>query len=192
MCIGSAENRRWADVLENGPSSPFASFFDIDWSPPKEDLRDKVLLPILGDQYGRVLENGEIRVEREGGAFVARYHDHVLPLAPKSWTGVLEPLRARLADAPDDDPDRIELESILTAISHLPSRSERDLLRVQERQREKEVIKRRLGALLDQSARAREGLEASLAELNGRRGEPSSFDRLGGARRGDRELPCLP
>ena len=93
MCIGSAENRGWADVLENGPSSPFASFFDIDWSPPKEDLRDKVLLPILGDQYGRVLENGEIRVERAGGSFVARYYEHVLPLAPKSWTVILEPVR---------------------------------------------------------------------------------------------------
>jgi (1->4)-alpha-D-glucan 1-alpha-D-glucosylmutase len=179
MCIASAENRGWADVLENGPSSPFATFFDIDWSPPKEDLRDKVLLPILGDQYGRVLENGEIRVEREGGTFVARYYEHLLPLAPKSWTVILDPVRERFeAERAADDPDRVEVESILTAISHLPPRSEREPSLVQERQREKEVIKRRLGELLDRSPAVREVVETSLADLNGRRGDPRSFDRL--------------
>jgi (1->4)-alpha-D-glucan 1-alpha-D-glucosylmutase len=179
MCVAGAENRSWTDVLENGPSSPFASFFDVDWSPPKEDLRDKVLLPILGDQFGRVLENGEIRVEREGGAFVARYYEHRLPLAPKSWTVILEPVRARLAAGrPDDDPDRVEIESILTAISHLPSRSERDPSLVQERQREKEVIKRRLAELLDRSPDVRDAVDASLGALNGRAGDPRSFDAL--------------
>ncbi len=179
MCIASPENRGWADVLENGPSSPWASFFDIDWSPPKEDLRDKVLLPILGEQYGRVLENGEIRVERDGGAFVARYYEHSLPVAPKSWTVILDPVRERLgAERAADDPDRVELESILTAISHLPPRSERDPLLVQERLREKEVVKRRLGELLDRSPGVREAVEASLADLNGRRGDRRSFDRL--------------
>ncbi len=179
MCVAGAENRAWLDVLENGPSSSFACFFDIDWSPPKEDLRDKVLFPILGDQYGRVLENGEIRVERAGGSFVARYYEHLLPLAPKSWTVILEPVRARLeAEREPEDPDRVELESVLTAIAHLPARSERDPALVQERQREKEVVKRRLGALLDASALVREAVMGSLDDLNGRPGEPRSFDRL--------------
>jgi (1->4)-alpha-D-glucan 1-alpha-D-glucosylmutase len=179
MCIGSAENRGWADVLENGPGSPFASFFDIDWSPPKEDLRDKVLLPILGDQFGRVLENAEIQVEREGGAFVARYYEHRLPLAPKSWTVILEPVRAGLeTERAEDDADRVELESILTAISHLPSRTEREPALVQERQREKEVIKRRLAELLDRSPGLRDAVLASLADLNGHPGDPRSFDAL--------------
>ena len=44
------------DVLENGPSSRFAHFFDIEWHPVKDELADKVLIPILGDQYGAVLE----------------------------------------------------------------------------------------------------------------------------------------
>ena len=57
MCIAHPSNRWWADVLENGPSSTFARFFDIDWDPPKADLKNKVLLPVLGDQYGKVLEN---------------------------------------------------------------------------------------------------------------------------------------
>jgi (1->4)-alpha-D-glucan 1-alpha-D-glucosylmutase len=178
-CVASAHNRAWNDVLENGPSSPFAGFFDIDWNPPKEDLRDKVLLAILGDQYGRVLEAGEIRVGREGGAFFACYHEDRLPLAPKSWSAILEPVRARIERRrAADDPERAELESILTAIRNLPARSERDPPRVQERLREKEVIKRRLGELAERSGAVREELDAALAGLNGRPGDPRSFDAL--------------
>ena len=88
MCVAGPENRWWNDVLENGPSSPFARYFDIDWKPPKADLEDKVLLPILGEQYGRVLENQEIRVVRRAGAFFAEYHESTLPLAPKTWSHV--------------------------------------------------------------------------------------------------------
>src|SRR5687768_13396639 len=83
------ENRWWWDVLENGPSSRYASYFDVDWDPPDEKLRNTVLLPILGDHYGRVIEAGEIRVERAGGSFVFRYHDHVGPVAPRSLDNLL-------------------------------------------------------------------------------------------------------
>ena len=72
--IGEPLNQWWMDVLENGPSSIYAPYFDIDWQPLKSDLRDKVLLPILGDQYGRVLERGELKVRFEGGAFYLNYY----------------------------------------------------------------------------------------------------------------------
>ena len=72
MCIAHPSNQWWWDILENGPSSPFARFFDIDWNPPKADLANKVLLPMLGDQFGRALENGEITVVYEDGLFQAR------------------------------------------------------------------------------------------------------------------------
>ena len=62
MCVSHPSNHWWWDVLENGPSSPFARFFDIDWKPPRADLINKVLLPVLGDQYGKTLENGEIKI----------------------------------------------------------------------------------------------------------------------------------
>jgi maltooligosyltrehalose synthase len=71
MAIG-AQNKLWWDVLENGQSSRYASFFDIDWMPAEERLREKVLVPILGDQYGRVLEAGEIEVSRTGADFWKR------------------------------------------------------------------------------------------------------------------------
>src|SRR5712692_1177263 len=69
MGIGDESNRWWQDVLENGPGSPYASFFDIDWTPAKQVLQHKVLLPVLGDQYGKVLEQSEIRLGYDAGAF---------------------------------------------------------------------------------------------------------------------------
>ncbi len=178
MCIADPGNQWWADVLENGPSSPYARFFDIDWRPPKPDLADKVLLPILGDQYGRILESGELQVEYRDGAFSVRYWDRELPLAPKTWSSLLQPvaaeLRTRLGDA---DSRVLELESILTAIRNLPPRAETNAARVRERQREKEIIKQRLEALAGEPEVGR-ALAASLRRINGRRGEPRSFDRL--------------
>jgi len=66
MGVGTGSNAWWNDVLENGPSSPAAIFFDIDWHPVKAELQAKLLLPILGDQYGRVLERGELQLGFDG------------------------------------------------------------------------------------------------------------------------------
>src|SRR3989442_389553 len=82
--MGIAQNRNawWLDVLESGPASPYASTFDIDWRPVKTELTDKVLLPVLGDQYGAVLDRGELKLVLEDGRFLVRYFDAVLPIAP--------------------------------------------------------------------------------------------------------------
>ncbi len=77
----SAQNTWWQDVLRNGPASPFADYFDIDWDPPEPRLRGKVLMPILGDHYGRALEAGLVRLCRNGAAFHVRYYDHVVPVS---------------------------------------------------------------------------------------------------------------
>ncbi|HZN11012.1 MAG TPA: alpha-amylase family glycosyl hydrolase, partial [Blastocatellia bacterium] len=179
MCIAGSANRWWEDVLENGPGSPFAKYFDIDWQPPKADLADKVLLPVLGDQYGRVLENREIQVSHRRGAFFAEYYEARLPIAPRTTAQLLAPalpgLRLRLGET---HPDLLELESILTAIGHLPPRTETDPERVRERRREKEIVKRRLATLVRSSREVRRALEESLADLNGARGVPQSFNRL--------------
>ncbi|MGH8011045.1 MAG: malto-oligosyltrehalose synthase, partial [Candidatus Binataceae bacterium] len=179
MCIADPSNRRWFDLLENGPSSAYASFFDVDWHPPKADLTNKVLLPILGDQYGRVLENQEITVIYADGAFSIRYYDHVLPLAPRTWSSILEPSARTLeTELGEDDGNLVELQSIITALHHLPPRDEADPARVRERQREKEVSKGRLAALTTQSAKVRAAIDHALAEINGIKGNPHSFDQL--------------
>lgn len=179
MFILTQTNRFWYDVLENGPSSRFANYFDIDWNPPKSDLTAKVLLPFLGDQYGRVLEAGEIRIAYQDGLFGASYYDLKLPVAPRSWPHILEPslltLRQELGE---DTAEVLELESIITALAHLPSRTEANRAKVRERYREKEIIKRRLMALCEMSAAVDAAVHRSVEEINGRKGDPRSFDRL--------------
>ncbi|MFN2587992.1 MAG: malto-oligosyltrehalose synthase [Actinomycetota bacterium] len=82
MAVSDPSNAWWWDVLKHGPDSRYASYFDIDWDPPEAALRRNILVPILGDHYGRVLEAGELRLVDEERGIVLRYHDHVLPVAP--------------------------------------------------------------------------------------------------------------
>jgi len=149
MCIATSENHWWNDVLENGRSSPYAPFFDIDWNPPKPELHEKVLLPVLGAQYGRVLENQELSVGYESGAFFVQYFQSRFPIGPRTIRPLLEPMVADLRRThPEDHPDLLELESIVTATKNLPTRLETDPDRIRERQREKEIVKRRIDALV--------------------------------------------
>lgn len=179
MGIGKSVNAWWTDVLENGPSSPYSTFFDIDWNPVKPELKDKVLLPILGDQYGTELENQKITLHYEDGGFHIRYHDHRLPVAPKPSAWILtHRLDELIQQAAPDDPGVEELQSIITALSHLPSRSERDPQRVAERYREKKIIKMRLAALVGGNETIRAFALENVRLFNGSKGEPRSFDLL--------------
>jgi len=177
MGIAPGQNRAWDDLLENGPSSAYAEFFDVDWSPLKEALNDRVLLPMLGDSYGEVLERGELPVVWESGRLALAYKMDRLPISPESIAPLLATALLK-ATLPDSDEARQELESIHSAITNLPSRHERDPEQRKKRARENEVWKRRLARLVEQSAPAREGLLAAIAELNGRPGEPATFDGL--------------
>jgi (1->4)-alpha-D-glucan 1-alpha-D-glucosylmutase len=89
MAISGRQNPWWWDVLENGPSSRYADYFDVDWAASEERWPNKVLLPVLGDHYGRILEEGGLRLSHEGGAFMLHYEDQVFPLDPSSLAGVL-------------------------------------------------------------------------------------------------------
>lgn len=179
MGITESKNPWWLDVLENGPSSPYAHFFDIDWAPVKAELANKVLLPILGDQYGRVLENQELILAYEDGAFFLSYFNHRLPIAPRPATAILA---HRLGDLEHmlgpEHPDFLEFRSIITALTHLPSRTETDREKVIERAREKEIIKKRLAALTTASAEIRAFIMENVRFFNGTKGEPHSFDLL--------------
>ncbi|MFP5352546.1 MAG: malto-oligosyltrehalose synthase, partial [Actinomycetota bacterium] len=84
MTVTDRANSWWWDVLKHGPDSRYAAYFDIDWDPPEQKLRRTILIPVLGDHYGRVLEAGDIRLESEGDELLVRYYEHVLPLAPGS------------------------------------------------------------------------------------------------------------
>ncbi len=179
MGIDPETNNWWRDVLENGPSSPFAQYFDIDWDPLKPELKDRVLLPILGDQYGDTLERGLLTVAFAHGALVLHYGDHVLPLNPRKTPLVLGhdlgPLESALGG---DSPALREFLSILTALRNLPAYTRRDADEILERQREKEVARERLARLAESDPAVREHIAGAVAALNGRPGDPASFDRL--------------
>jgi (1->4)-alpha-D-glucan 1-alpha-D-glucosylmutase len=177
--VGVADSRNawWMDVLENGPSSRYAPYFDIDWEPRKFDLRDKVLLPILSDQYGRVLERGEFQVRFEEGTFYLLYGERSLPIAPGTYRYVLEIAMQNLREYKDEG-FYAEVQSILTALEYLPKRTETDLNRIAERNREKEIIKRRLERRCAEAPQVQKAIEKALAQINGKSGDPRSFDTL--------------
>jgi (1->4)-alpha-D-glucan 1-alpha-D-glucosylmutase len=177
--VGIANDRNgwWMDVLENGHSSQYAPYFDIEWQPLKTDLRNKVLLPILGDQYGRVLERGELKVRFEEGTFYLLYGERKLPIAPGTYRHILEVALENLAEYKDDD-FYAELQSVLTALEYLPKRTETDPKRIAERAREKEIIKRRLERRCVQAPQVQQAIGKALAQINGTLSDPRSFDKL--------------
>ena len=167
MAIGTAENLWWWDVLENGPSSVYASYFDVDWDPPESKLRNTVLLPVLGDHYGRVLEAGELALQREGGSFTVHYYENRWPVAPRS----LDTLLATAAEHSGSD----ELESIAAALGRLPHAASTDPESVRERHRDKEVLRARLAQLCDEQPEVATAIDAVVADANR---DPDALDAL--------------
>jgi (1->4)-alpha-D-glucan 1-alpha-D-glucosylmutase len=179
MGIDPAANPWWRDVLENGPCSPYADFFDIDWDPVKDELHGKVLLPILGDQYGVALERGEMQLAFEEGVFTLRYFEHNLPINPRQLTRILEhDVDLLRRDLGEDSPALSEYLSIATALRNLPVYTETDPALVVERHREKEVARERLQRLVTTAPRIRQHIENAVRVFNGEPGRPQSFDHL--------------
>lgn len=179
MAASPQLNAWWQDVLENGPGSAHAAYFDIDWMPLKPDLAHKVLLPVLGDQFGKVLEDGQLVVQYGAGSFWLEYFGQQFPVAPGTYAMLLTPRLEDLAQRlGSEHPDIVELFSILTAVRNLPPRTETDPERLAERRREKEVIKRRLHELVERSPDVAEFVAGNVRQINGRVGEPRSFDAL--------------
>jgi (1->4)-alpha-D-glucan 1-alpha-D-glucosylmutase len=180
MGVGTNDNAWWNDVLENGPASRYGGYFDIAWrSSPRPELQDRVLLPVLGELYGDVLEAGQLRLTFADGAFAIHYYDRRFPVAPHSYDRILG---YRLEEWEKttglEDPALIEYQSILTAVRNLPHQAETDPGKVAERHREKEVVKRRLATLTGESEPARAFIAENVAHFNGRSGDPRSFDLL--------------
>lgn len=181
MGVMGSDNAWWLDVLENGESSDYAHFFDIDWDPIKDELRGKVLIPILGEQYGNELEKGELKLilDEDRGEFSIFYHQHRFPVDPSEYPRILnhdiETLEQKLGA---NNEDFLELQSISTAFGHLPARHGLTREQRAERNREKEVQKRRLAAVCGESPEVQEFLRKIISVFNGTPGDSRSFDLL--------------
>lgn len=161
MGVGGADNPWWLDVLEWGPDSHYAGWFDIDWEPDRRYLLGKLLVPFLGDQYGAVLEAGqlELRFEAETGTFaVWAYGTHKLPICPLHYARVLG----------DEHP---ELERLGDAFSGLPTWRPHIARRARELQAE-------LATLAREREDLRQAVEAAVARLNGEPGRLESWRGL--------------
>ena len=161
MGVGGSDNPWWLDVLEWGPASEYAGWFDIDWDPDRRYLRDKLLVPLLGDQYGAVLESGQLvlRFEPETGGFaVWAYDTHKLPICPLHYHRVLG----------DEHP---ELERLGDAFSGLPDWRPRIAQRAKDLQSE-------LGTLARRRSDVREAVQVAVERINGEPGRLETWRQL--------------
>lgn len=158
MAIGP-RNRYWWDVLENGPSSRYATWFDIDWQSAEVKLQNKVLIPVLGDQYGKVLAAGEIRISfKQDVIFQVSYFKNSFPLSPRSLATIL----TKAASIAEDD----TLGFLADSLSRLPSPDAADPTLVQERHRDKKVIYSLLKRLCDEQPQVCRVIGATVEALN--------------------------
>ena len=176
------ENPWWMDALEDGPGSAYASFFDIDWHPPRMMLQNKVLLPILGSPYAQALENQELKLLYEQGGFFIQYFDTKLPVAPKTYLFILhhqiDELQRKLGS---DHPAYRELGGICAAVTNLPDRVALSSEMAGERRMQREALKERLWKLYRDSPEVRNFVDENVRFFNGRKRKPHSFmllDRL--------------
>ena len=175
----SRENPWWQDVLESGPASLYAVFFDIIWDYAQPLLGGKVLIPILGKPYGEALENQELQLKLTRHGFAVHYFDHGFHLDPKSYRSILT---LRLNDLEKEigsrNPAFLGLLGIITMIEHLPPYTVTHPRKLKERHREKEILKERFWNLYRGSPEIKKFIDDNIKIFNGKKGDPQSFNLL--------------
>ena len=175
MGIGVPYNWRWMDVLEHGHLSRFASFFDIEWNPRQVSLQDRILIPMLHNFYGRVLEAGEITLRYEKAAFWVYYRTLRFPLRPESYGTILQ--RLAWFKNPGSSLSQ-KLEQMAEQFQVLPKPSATESMEeAQVRNRQSNNLRHELARLIE-ADHLTPDLEQVLAALNGKPGDPASFDNL--------------
>jgi (1->4)-alpha-D-glucan 1-alpha-D-glucosylmutase len=176
------ENSWWMDVLENGPGSAYASYFDIDWHPPSRTLDNKLLLPVLGAPYGQTLENRELSLTFSNGRFLVKYYDAFFPVSPRSYRLILKHRLDALESAlGKDSAPYQEYQGILAALSSLPERESLAMEAAGERRLQVEAVKERLRQLCGAAPEVQKFIDENVHLFNGRKGDATSFrllDRL--------------
>jgi len=181
MGVMGSDNVWWLDVLENGQASTYADYFDIDWEPVKDELQGKVLVPVLGDHYGAVLDRGELKLvfDSRKGEFSIFHFEHRFPVDPREYPRILSlGINGLQQELSEQEEGFLELQSLISAFHHLPARDQAAPEQRAERLRDKEIHKRRLAALCEKSVAVARWIEQNVLALNGTPGVPGSFDAL--------------
>jgi (1->4)-alpha-D-glucan 1-alpha-D-glucosylmutase len=167
MAVAGDQNPWWWDVLENGPSSRYALYFDVDWEASEERWPNKVLLPVLGDHYGRILEALELQVRYREGVFTLHYHEHSFPLDPSTLSDLLCKAYATS--------DSELLGFIAESCSRLPRPHVALGWAVERRHRDKDVIRRLLAQLGGEEPEADAAIRDQVKRINT---DPDALDEL--------------
>ena len=180
MGVGGNDNIWWLDVLENGQVSIYAHYFDIEWRPIKDELRGKVLLALLGNHYGTVLENGELKLvfDAEHGDFNVMYYRHQCPIDPQTYPFILNHRLDWLEEHWGDQGSLAEFKILITSFGELPTRWETNTDYIDKRNGLKEIYKHRLAELCSNYPEVHNFIEQTVAILNGTKDDPASFDLL--------------
>jgi (1->4)-alpha-D-glucan 1-alpha-D-glucosylmutase len=175
----SPENPWWMDVLENGPASAYAAYFDIDWHPPSLTLDNKILLPVLGSFYGHALNNRELQLVFRRGTFLVEYYDTSFPLAPKTYRRILKHREHVIEKKLGADSAAFqEYLGIVAALAALPERESLTIDAGGERRLQVAGIKERLRQLHETNREVQRFVRDNLIIFNGRRNHPGSFRSL--------------
>lgn len=168
MGVMGRDNAWWMDLLENGPASVYAEYFDVDWKPLDPEFAQRIVLPVLGDHYGAVLERGELKLEFEPatGSFAVFYFDHRFPVDPREYPRILQ--RALRALTPSDLPDdaRAGAGKPHCIAQSSPPRDATGADAIAERTRDKEVHKRQLKRMAAEHPILGETIERTVRQFN--------------------------
>jgi (1->4)-alpha-D-glucan 1-alpha-D-glucosylmutase len=180
MGVLEADNAWWLDVLEHGQASAHAQTFDIEWSPAAPEMAGRVLLPVLGDHYGRVLEAGEIQLHfnADAGEFGLRYWNHRFPIDPSHYPDILAALPAPPPRDDGDPENHAVVHAMLDAFGRLPSRDTTDPDARRARVRDTAVYKRSFARLAARHEWLSQWIAGCVQRLNGQAGDAASFDAL--------------
>lgn len=167
----SHENPWWMDVLENGRSSRYAHYFDIEWHPAISKtafLQDnKVLLPVLGDLYGNVLERGELSLGIDENGFFLRYYDHRFPLDPASYGDVLDSWLIHItSEHPQQHEAIADLERLISLARSIPPNSVIDSEKIARRLDEARALKNVIFELYRDHAEPRSAFDATMRQFS--------------------------
>jgi (1->4)-alpha-D-glucan 1-alpha-D-glucosylmutase len=175
----SMENPWWMDVLENGPQSAFAGYFDIEWHPASQGLDGRILLPVLGRPFGEVLDAGELKLVFQEGKFFFQYFESYFPLAPRSYHEILNHRVDRLKETlGGDSPTYHEYSGILASLSQIANLDRRSGESAADRRLRFEAARNRLWDLAKSSKAISDFVEDNLRELNGIPNDPASVNSL--------------
>lgn len=174
MSVADPRNAWWWDVLTHGRASRHAAAFDVDWCTAAGDDRDVVLVPVLADHRGLVLDRREIELRRTGASITCFYMGHTVPISPESLGALLRSAGARLACAPppggETDESRCSDVGILAfladRLSTLPQNDEHAPEDQGRRARDHDALRGILADVLAQRPHIAAQLDAELQALN--------------------------